>query len=164
MEMHSRQSLNEIHGISAPPRRQTRWGSLMRLSIAGVLAVLKGIRKAIDAELAARHAIAELASMNDRMLRDLGISRSEIKNLIRRPRGNVRADDGPVLSSDSGYHRAALPPISPPTFHPKNGPQQSAETVLVVISWNLKGRLGSARKGPVACPNARDVMFEMPPK
>ena len=44
MEMHSRQSLNEIHGISAPPRRQPRWSSLMRLSIAGVLAVLKGIK------------------------------------------------------------------------------------------------------------------------
>ena len=119
MEMHSRQSLNEIHGISAPPRRHTRWGSLMRLSIAGVLAVLKGIRKAIDAELAARQAIVELACMDDRMLRDLGITRGEIENLICRPRGNVRADDGPVLSSDSGYHRAALPPISSPDLSPE---------------------------------------------
>jgi len=119
MEIHSRQSLNEIHGISAPPRRQTRWGSLMRLSIARVLAVLKGITKAIAAELAAGHAIVELASMDDRMLRDLGITRGEIENLIRRPRGNVRADDGPVLSSDSGYHRAALPPISSPDLSPE---------------------------------------------
>jgi uncharacterized protein YjiS (DUF1127 family) len=138
MEMHSRQSLNEIHGISAPPRRQPRWGSLMRLCIARVRAVLKGIAKAIDAELAARRAIVELASMDDRMLRDLGITRGEIKNLIRR--GNVGADDGPVLSSDAGYHRPALPPISSPAFHPKGGPQQSAETMLVVISWNLKGQ------------------------
>ena len=119
MEMHSRQSLNEIHGISAPPRRQTRWGSLMRLSIARVLALLKGIARAIAAELAARHAIVELASMDDRMLRDLGITRGEIENLICRPRGNVRADDGPVLSSDSGYHRAALPPISSPDLSPE---------------------------------------------
>jgi uncharacterized protein YjiS (DUF1127 family) len=126
MEMHSRQSLNEIHGISAPPRRQPRWGSLMRLSIAGVLAVLKGIRKAIEAELAARHAIAELASMNDRMLRDLGISRSEIKNLIRRPRGNVRADDGPVPSGDAGYHRPALPMISSPDLSPEGRPEQQS--------------------------------------
>ena len=122
MEMHSRQSLNEIHGISAPPRRQPRWGSLMRLSIAGVLAVLKGIRKAIDAELAARHAIVELASMDDRMLRDLGITRGEIENLIRRPRANVRADDEPVLSSDAGYHRPALPPISSPDLSPEGRP------------------------------------------
>jgi len=122
MEMHSRQSLNEIHGISAPPRRQPRWRSLMRLSIAGVLAVLKGIRKAIDAELAARQAIVELASMDDRMLRDLGITRGEIGNLIRRRRGNVRADDEPVLSSDAGYHRPALPSISSPDLSPEGRP------------------------------------------
>jgi uncharacterized protein YjiS (DUF1127 family) len=139
MEMHSRQSLNEIHGISAPPRRQPRWGSLMRLSIARVHAVLRGITKAIAAELAARRAIVELASMDDRMLRDLGITRGEITNLIRRPRGNARADDRPVLSSDAGYHRPALSPSSSPTFHPKGGSQQSAETMLAVISWNLKG-------------------------
>ena len=119
MELHSRRSLNEIHGMSAPPRRQPRWGSLMRLSIAGVLAVLKGIRKAIEAELAARHAIAELASMNDRMLRDLGISRSEIENRIRWQRGDVGTDDGPVLSSDAGYHRRTLPPISSPDLSPE---------------------------------------------
>jgi uncharacterized protein YjiS (DUF1127 family) len=63
----------------------------MRLSIARVLAVLKGMTKAVDAELAARHAIVELASMDDRMFRDLGITRGEIENLIRRPRANVRA-------------------------------------------------------------------------
>jgi hypothetical protein len=103
MEMHSRQSVYEIHGISAPPRRQRRWRSLMRLGIAGVLEVLKGIKEAIDAELAARRAIAELASMDDRMLRDLGITRGEIRNLIRGPRGNVRA----FLSSDAGNGLAA---------------------------------------------------------
>jgi len=91
----------------------------MRLSIARVLALLKGIAKAIAAELAARHAIVELASMDDRMLSDLGITRGEIENLVRRPRGNVRADDGPVLSSDAGYHRPALPPISSPDLSPE---------------------------------------------
>jgi uncharacterized protein YjiS (DUF1127 family) len=91
----------------------------MRLSIAGVLAVLKGIRKAIDAELAVRRAIVELASMDDRVLRDLGITRGEIQNLIRRPQGNVRPDDWPVLSSDAGYHRPALPPISSPDLSPE---------------------------------------------
>src|SRR6516164_6505108 len=114
MEMHSRQSLNEIHGISAPPRRQSRWRSLTRLGIARVRAVLKVIMEAIDAELAARHAIIELTSMDDRMLRDLGITRYEIESLKRRPRGDVRADDGPVLSSDTGRLRPALPTISSP--------------------------------------------------
>jgi uncharacterized protein YjiS (DUF1127 family) len=105
MEMHSRQSLNEIHGISAPPRRQPRWGSLTRLGIARVLAILKGITKAIGAELAARRAIVELASMDDFILRDLGITRGEIENLIRRPRGNVRADNGPLPGSENSGRR-----------------------------------------------------------
>jgi uncharacterized protein YjiS (DUF1127 family) len=123
MEMHSRQSLNEIHGISVPPRRQPQWRSLMRLSIARVRTVLKGIAEAIDAELAARRAIAELLTMDDRTLRDLGITRGEIGNLIRRPRGNLRAVDGPVLSSDAGYQRPALPPISSPDLSPEGLPQ-----------------------------------------
>jgi hypothetical protein len=51
MEMHSRQSLNEIHGISAPPRRQPRWGSLMRKSLITIsfllpLAALSGTAQA----------------------------------------------------------------------------------------------------------------------
>ena len=118
MEMHSRQSLNEIHGISAPPRRQPRWRSLTRRSIAGVCAVLKRIKEVINAELAARRAIAELLTMDDRMLRDLGITRGEIGNLIRRPRGNLRGDDG-LLSSDAGSHRPALPTISSPDLSPE---------------------------------------------
>jgi uncharacterized protein YjiS (DUF1127 family) len=121
MEMHSQQSLNEIHGISAP-RRQPRWRSLLRLGIASVDAVLKAIAKAIDAELAARHAIAELASMDDRMLRDLGITQGEIGNLIRRPRGNVGSDDEPVLSGDAGDHRPALPTINSPDLSPEGRP------------------------------------------
>ena len=119
MEMHSRQSLNEIHGISTPPRRQPRWGSLMRLIIARVGAVLKRIKEVVDVELAARRAIAELLSMDDRTLRDLGITRGEIGNLIRRPRGNLRAVVGPVLSGDSGCHQPALPPVSSPELSPE---------------------------------------------
>jgi uncharacterized protein YjiS (DUF1127 family) len=119
MEMHSRQSLNEIHGISVLPRRRPRWRSLARFATARILAILKRIAKAIDAELAARRAIAELAGMDDRMLRDLGITRGEIESLVRRPRGDVRADDGSVLSSDAGDHRPALPPISSPDLSPE---------------------------------------------
>jgi len=122
MEMHSRQSLKEIHDISAPPRRQPRWDSLMRRIIARAGTALKRIKQVIDAELAARRAVAELISMDDRMLRDLGITRGEIENSIRRRRGNVRADDGPVLSSDAGYHRPALPPISSPDLSPEGQP------------------------------------------
>ena len=116
MEMHSRQSLYTNHGLSPLRRCRPRWRSLARLSIARLLAVLKGISKVIEAELAARDAIIELASMDDRTLRDLGITRGEIENLIRRPRGNVRADDGLVLSSDTNQHQPALPTISSPAL------------------------------------------------
>ena len=75
MEMHSTRSLYEIHGICARPRRRSLRGRIARRAITRLLAVLKGIKAAIEAELAAREAIAELASMNDYMLRDLGITR-----------------------------------------------------------------------------------------
>ena len=114
MEMHSRQSLYDIHGIGAPPRRRSRWRSIACLGVARILAVLKGIKKAIVAELAARDAITELASMDDRMLRDLGITRSEIKSVVRWSRGNVGVGDGPVLSNYTGQHDPALPTISSP--------------------------------------------------
>jgi len=139
MEMHSRQSLNEIHGISAPPRRQPRWRSLMRRGIAGVRAVLKGIKEAIDAELAARRAIAELLTMDDRTLRDLGITRGEIGNLIRRPRGNVRAVDG-LLSSDAGSHRPALPTISSPDLSPEGRPAAIGRDTESLISTDRRVR------------------------
>ena len=164
MEMHSRQSLTEIHSISAPPRRQPRWGSLMRLSIAGVLAVLKRIKEAIDAELAVRHAIVELASMDDRMLRDLGITRGEIGNLIRRPRGNVRADDGPVLASDASYHQPALPSINSPDLSPEGRPAAICGDCARRDQLEPEPRRQRlARKGPVACLNPHEVVFEMHP-
>ena len=139
MEMHSRQSLNEIHGINGMPRRQPRWRLLARLATARIFAVLNGIAKAIEAELAARRAVIELTSMDDHMLRDLGITRCEIENLIRRPRGDVRADDGPVLSSDTGQYGPALPTISSPDLSSEGRPeQQSIEAAPVVVSSNVK--------------------------
>ena len=51
MEMHSQRSLYEIHGISAPPRRQSRRGRIARRAITRLLAVLKRMKAAIEAEL-----------------------------------------------------------------------------------------------------------------
>jgi uncharacterized protein YjiS (DUF1127 family) len=100
METHSQRLLYEIHGISSPLWRQSRRGRIARRAITRLLAALKKIKAAIESELAARRAIPELVSMNDRMLRDLGITRSEIESAVRRPRVNVGTDDGPVLSND----------------------------------------------------------------
>jgi uncharacterized protein YjiS (DUF1127 family) len=102
MEMHSRQSLSEIHGISVAPRLRSRRPSIARLAIARIPAFLKALGTAIEAELAARQAITELASMNDHMLRDLGISRCEIENAVRRPREKIGTDDTPVFLNDAG--------------------------------------------------------------
>jgi uncharacterized protein YjiS (DUF1127 family) len=89
MEMHSQPSLYDIHGISAPPRRQSRPGRTARGAVARLLAILKAIEAAIEAELAARQAFAELASMNDHMLSDLGITRDEIESTVRRSRASI---------------------------------------------------------------------------
>jgi uncharacterized protein YjiS (DUF1127 family) len=114
MEMHSRQSVYEIPRISAPPRRRSRWGAIARRAIARLLAVLKKAKAAIEAELAARCAIEELARMNDHMLRDLGITRSEIESRLRRPRGDIGTDNEPVLSNDAGQNHPALPTVNSP--------------------------------------------------
>ena len=78
MVMHSAQFFRRTRGINAQARRQSRW--LMRL-----FAALAKARSAVHSELRARRDAAELASLDDRMLRDIGISRSEIDSLVRRP-------------------------------------------------------------------------------
>ena len=133
MGMHSRQSLYEIHGISdAPQRRQKRRRPLAGLAIARVLAVLKRIKAAIEAELAARHAITELASMNDHMLRDLGITRSEIGDAVRGSRANVGADDAPFLSYETCQSYPTLPTISSPDLTSEGQPEQRLQRMR---SW-----------------------------
>jgi uncharacterized protein YjiS (DUF1127 family) len=135
MEMHSQRSLYEIHGISAPPRRQSRWSRIARRAINRLLAVLTRLTEAIQAELAARRAIEELAGMNDHMLRDLGITRGEIESEVRRPRVNVGTDDGPVLSNDTGQSYPALPMISSPDLTIEGGPEAAiTETALMAIA------------------------------
>ena len=83
MEMHSQASLYQIHGIVV--RRRGRSRPIVRRLVVRILAFMMIVKRAIEAELAARQAMAELAEMDDRMLRDLGLSRSEIENRVRRP-------------------------------------------------------------------------------
>jgi uncharacterized protein YjiS (DUF1127 family) len=114
MEMHSRQSLYKVHGIGTPSRHQLRLGRIARRAITRFLAVLNEMKAAIEAELAARQASAELASMNDHMLRDLGISRDEIERTVRRSRASIGTDCGPLLSNDIALSDPVLPTVSSP--------------------------------------------------
>jgi uncharacterized protein YjiS (DUF1127 family) len=79
MELHSRQSLYEVHGISArdKARLQVLWTT-------GIFAVLTRVKSALRAEVQARRAASELAGLDDRMLRDIGVSRSDIERAVRR--------------------------------------------------------------------------------
>jgi uncharacterized protein YjiS (DUF1127 family) len=122
MEMHSQRSLYEIHGISAPLRRQSRWSRIARRAIARLLATLKKLRTAIEAELAARRAITELSSMNDQMLRDIGITRGEIWNTVRWSRASVGTKYEPFLSNDD-REGGALPTIGSPELAPGGRPE-----------------------------------------
>ena len=92
MEMHSRQSLYEIHGIS-PERRRRRSRLTARLLIARIVSFLTGVKRAIETELTVRRAMTELAEMDDHMLRDLGIHRGEIEDRLRAQRADVGTED-----------------------------------------------------------------------
>jgi uncharacterized protein YjiS (DUF1127 family) len=141
MEMHSQRSLYEIHGIDAPLRHQSRRGRIARRAINRLLAVLKRMAAAIEAELAARRAIEELAGMNDHMLRDLGLTRGEIENTVRRPRVNAGTDDGPVLSSDTGQSYPALPTINSPDLSIEGGPEAAVTETAVIAAKRVPERV-----------------------
>src|SRR5215468_6702180 len=98
MVMHSAQFRTQ--GINAEARLQSRW--LMCL-----FAALAKARSAIQSELRARRNAAELASMDDRMLRDIGISRSEIYSLVRGPIAGARG-------AHLGWQRQALTAVIGP--------------------------------------------------
>jgi uncharacterized protein YjiS (DUF1127 family) len=94
MDRYSRPSLKKFHRIGRRPPRWSRsapfawlFASLFRLSLT------------LRAELKARRAIAELAVMDDRMLRDIGIGRSEIERAVREPRGGVWLDHQSLRSN-----------------------------------------------------------------
>ena len=82
MEIHSRQSLYEVHGVGARTRTQS-W--LLQL-IQGIVRLLAKLARALMTEIQARRAAAELHSLDDRMLRDIGVNRCEIDRVVRRPR------------------------------------------------------------------------------
>jgi len=63
MEMHSIVSLYEIHGIVV--RRRGRSRPIVRRLVARILAFVTIVKRAIEAELAARRAAAELAELDE---------------------------------------------------------------------------------------------------
>ena len=68
------------------------------IRIAKLLARLK---RAIETELAVRHATAELSDMSDYMLRDLGITRGDIEHVVRRPCAWTGSDENPGKTMES---------------------------------------------------------------
>jgi len=54
MEMHSRRSLHEIHGVSAPLARQLRQPPIARRAIAQILLAVRTTTRLIEARLAAK--------------------------------------------------------------------------------------------------------------
>jgi Domain of unknown function (DUF1127) len=67
MEMHSSQSLYAVHGLSIRATTRSRLRRVWHL-----VAVLRSLTLALKAELRARRAAAELAGLDDRLLRDMG--------------------------------------------------------------------------------------------
>jgi uncharacterized protein YjiS (DUF1127 family) len=79
MDMHSRQSLYQVHGISVRDRARLQF-----LWTKGIFALLTRVKSALRAEMQARRAALELAGLDDRMLRDIGINRTDIERTVRR--------------------------------------------------------------------------------
>jgi uncharacterized protein YjiS (DUF1127 family) len=113
MEMHSQQSLYDTHGISVRPRRRQSRLIVWSL-IARIFVFLTEMKRAFQAELAARRAMTQLAELDDHMLRDLGIARCEIASKVRRPRANVGSDDALVPTAGASERVTALPSVNSP--------------------------------------------------
>lgn len=84
MELHSPQSLYRVHGLSIEP---TRPGAI---SIGSLLARLGDLARAISHEVRCKRAVAELAAMDNHLLRDIGVHRSEIRHFVRHGRPEPR--------------------------------------------------------------------------
>jgi uncharacterized protein YjiS (DUF1127 family) len=76
MKMQLPRSLYVMHRRPACARPPLRWASHFA-------AALQRLRSAIEAERQARQAVIELERLDDRMLRDIGIDRSEIDRAVR---------------------------------------------------------------------------------
>jgi len=84
LAMNSVPTLYRSHGIANRSRARWRWPKRVYVSLATIISAIKS-------ELRARRAAAQLASMDDRMLRDIGISRDEIGAVVRRrPLGRAK--------------------------------------------------------------------------
>jgi len=99
MEMHSRDSLYRTHGINTERRqpRPRRWAWAL---FAWIRRFFVEFKQAIDTEFAVRQAIIELSGMDNHILRDLGITRAEIKSAVRRPSARIGTEEAPAISSD----------------------------------------------------------------
>lgn len=76
--VHSPQFFHRAQDCNARAHPRFRW-------LQQLFAAVARTASAIQAQLRAHHAAAELASLDDRMLRDIGVSRSEIRSVLRRP-------------------------------------------------------------------------------
>ena len=78
MEMHTASSLWATHGlvVQPTPRRWLPW-------IRSLAAVWSSLHLAVVRELEIRRAIETLESMDDHMLTDIGIDRSQIQGAVR---------------------------------------------------------------------------------
>jgi uncharacterized protein YjiS (DUF1127 family) len=96
MEMHSPQSLYAVHGISIRTRTRSRSHWMRHL-----FALLLRLTTSFKAELRARRAAVELAGKDDRMLRDIGIERSEIESAVRRSTtASRRSKNSSIVGAD----------------------------------------------------------------
>lgn len=129
--MHSRQSLYEIHGISIE-RRRRRSRVVPRLLIARIVAFMANVKRTIKAELAIRRAMAELAEMDDYMLRDLGLHRGEIEGRLRRQQADVGTDDASVFSNTTACS-PDLPTVNSPLIAAEGRPER--ESRKLHSSW-----------------------------
>jgi uncharacterized protein YjiS (DUF1127 family) len=82
-------------------RRRQHWAARLR-------AILTRLISAAKAELRARRAAAELARMDDCMLRDIGIARSEIESAVRRKTRESDRNAPPPPTDPSANKRLVL--------------------------------------------------------